>query len=82
MPFLKGNKVEFKCPVTNQILVDPYNTSCCGYSFEKFLITTIKTEFNPFVDSKKSTNYICPICSKNIDLIIPSTNLKSIISEF
>merc|ERR1711963_181293 len=44
---------EYKCPITQELMIDPYIVTVCGHSFEK-------QEIFSWLSKKRS----CPLCNK------------------
>ncbi len=68
---LPPKAVQHECPICLQTLKEPYQATCCGYSFCNFCI-----------DKVKATNKPCPTCNaENFD-IFSNKGLKRSLYEF
>ncbi len=63
--------VQHECPICLQTLKEPYQATCCGYSFCNFCI-----------DKVKATNKPCPTCNAEDFDIYPNKGLKRSLYEF
>ena len=60
-----------ECPVCLQIIRDPYQVTCCGYSFCRSCIERIKADNKP-----------CPTCNENVFSDFPNKGLKRSLYAF
>ena len=63
--------VQSECPVCLQTLRDPYQVTCCGYSFCRVCIERIKTD-----------NKHCPTCNEENITIFPDKRLQRSLYDF
>ena len=63
--------LQSECPVCLQIIRDPYQVTCCGYSFCRSCIERIKADNKP-----------CPLCNTKGFSDFPNTGLKRSLYAF
>ena len=63
--------LQSECPVCLQIIRDPYQVTCCGYSFCRLCIERIKADNKP-----------CPTCNENGFSDFPNKGLKRSLYAF
>ncbi len=68
---LPPKAVQHECPICLQTLKEPYQATCCGYSFCNFCIEKVK-----------ATNKLCPTCNAEDFDIFPNKGLKRSLYEF